>query len=139
MIDKVEQEQFFRNGLPCDMAAFNALSPGSIFTHNVVNNLCVINSSFKKHEMLRKHFGNGSPLRQESNCCVHSFYYLGHTSRVFMILTFRRFSSNPLLKKYGKSMRIFCFVPRQHDLEVSLMFKYGCSVIGNWPKETLSR
>lgn len=56
LIDKVEQEQFFRNGLPCDMAAFNALSPGSIFTHNVVNNLCVINSSFKKHEMLRKHF-----------------------------------------------------------------------------------
>lgn len=56
LIDKVEQEQFFRNGLPCDMAAFNALSPGSVFTHNVVNNLCVINSSFKKHEMLRKHF-----------------------------------------------------------------------------------
>lgn len=56
LIDRVEPKFFFRNGLPCDMAAFNALSPGSIFTHNVVNNLCVINSSFKKHEMLRKHF-----------------------------------------------------------------------------------
>lgn len=56
LIDRVEPKFFFRNGLPCDMAAFNALSLGSIFTHNVVNNLCVINSSFKKHEMLRKHF-----------------------------------------------------------------------------------
>ena len=56
LIDKVEPKNFFRKGLPCDMAAFNALSPGSIFTHNVVNDLCVINSSFKKHEMLRKHF-----------------------------------------------------------------------------------
>lgn len=56
LIDKVEPERFFRNGLPCDYAALNALSPDSVFTHNIVNNLCVINTTFKKHEMLRKHF-----------------------------------------------------------------------------------
>lgn len=57
VIDKVKPERFFRNGLPCDMAAFNALSPGSVFAHNIVNDLCIINASFKKHEMLHKHYG----------------------------------------------------------------------------------
>lgn len=56
LIDKVEPERFFRNGLPCDMAAFNALSPNRIFTHNIVNDLRIINASFKKHEMLHKHY-----------------------------------------------------------------------------------
>lgn len=56
LIDKVEPERFFRNGLPCDKAALNALSPGSVFTHNIVNNMCIINATFNKHEMLRKHF-----------------------------------------------------------------------------------
>lgn len=56
LIDKVEPKRFFRKGLPCDMAAFNALSPDSVFSHNIVSDLCVINSSFKKHEMLRKNF-----------------------------------------------------------------------------------
>lgn len=56
LLDKVEPERFFRKGLPCDMAAFNALSPMTNFVHTVANDLCVINSSFKKHEMLRKHF-----------------------------------------------------------------------------------
>lgn len=49
LIDKVGPEKFFRNGLPCDMAAFNALSPGDIFTHIVVNDLYVINASFNLH------------------------------------------------------------------------------------------
>lgn len=56
LIDKVEPKRFFRKGLPCDMAAFNALSPSSLFSHNVVSDLCVINSSFKKHEVLLKNF-----------------------------------------------------------------------------------
>lgn len=56
LIDKVEPERFFRNGLPCDMAALNAIVPINPFIHKDYNNLCVINSSFKKHEMLRKDF-----------------------------------------------------------------------------------
>ena len=56
LIDKVEPERFFRKGLPCDMAAFNPLSPMINFAHIVANDLCVINESFNKHEMLRKHF-----------------------------------------------------------------------------------
>lgn len=56
LIDKVEPKNFFRKGLPCDMAAFNVLGFSDIFSHLVLNDLCVMNSSFKKHEMLRKHF-----------------------------------------------------------------------------------
>ncbi|MGM9806424.1 MAG: stealth conserved region 3 domain-containing protein [Candidatus Aphodosoma sp.] len=57
LIDKVEPERFFRKGLPCDMAAFNALSlsPNGVFTHNIVNNIEIINVAFNKHEMLRRH------------------------------------------------------------------------------------
>ena len=37
LIDKVKPERFFRNGLPCDKAALNALSPEP-FMHLVYNN-----------------------------------------------------------------------------------------------------
>lgn len=53
LIDKVKPERFFRKGLPCDKAALNALSPVP-FMHLVYNNMCIINSSFRKHEVLRK-------------------------------------------------------------------------------------
>lgn len=56
LIDKIKPERFFKKGLPCDKAAFNTTSPTLLFIHKYHNNLCVINSSFKKHEMLRKHF-----------------------------------------------------------------------------------
>lgn len=56
LIDKVEPERFFRKGLPCDKAALNALCPTSLFSHNIISDLCVINSSFKKHEVLLKNF-----------------------------------------------------------------------------------
>lgn len=56
LIDRVEQERFFRKGLPCDKAAFNALCPNNFLGHNIVSDLCVINSSFNKYEMVRKNF-----------------------------------------------------------------------------------
>lgn len=55
LIDKVESKFFFRNGLPCDKAAFNALSPTGVFMHNIVNNIEIINTTFNKHKMLCKH------------------------------------------------------------------------------------
>lgn len=67
LIDKVEPERFFRKGLPCDMAALNTLSPSSGFTHNIVNNMCIINSTFNKHEMLRKYFWKWFSLRTGPN------------------------------------------------------------------------
>lgn len=75
LIDKMEPERFFRNGLPCDLAAFNTLSPMGVFTHNVVNDLCVINASFKKYEMLRKHFGKWFSL-QAGNKLMRTLFLL---------------------------------------------------------------
>ncbi len=56
LIDKVEPKRFFRNGLPCDKAALKSLYPCTPFVHCKVNNLCVINSSFNKHSVIRKNF-----------------------------------------------------------------------------------
>lgn len=57
LIDKVEPERFFRKGLPCDKAAFSIVNTAGLFAHNMIlNNLCIINCSFKKYEMLRKDF-----------------------------------------------------------------------------------
>lgn len=56
LIDKVEPKRFFRKGLPCDKAAFSPLTPNIPLIHKDYNNLCVINSSFKKYETLRKNF-----------------------------------------------------------------------------------
>lgn len=97
LIDKVGPEKIFRNGLPCDMAAFNALSPGDIFTHIVANDLRVINASFKKHEMLRRHFWKWLSL-QAGTKLLRTFvllpwphftgFYDPHLPQVFLKSTF---------------------------------------------------
>ncbi len=56
LIDKVEPERFFRKGLPCDKAAFNALCPTSTYVNNVVNDIGLINDTFNKYEMLRRDY-----------------------------------------------------------------------------------
>lgn len=96
LIDKVEPKRFFRKGLPCDMAAFNVMSPSIPFTPKDYNNLCVINSSFKNMKCCARISGNGFPLRREINYCAHSFYYRGPTLQVFIAITCRKVISNPL-------------------------------------------
>lgn len=97
LIDKVEPNKFFRKGLPCDKAAFNALSPSGIFCHNIVNDLCIINSSFKKHEMMRKHFWKWFSLQAGSKLFCTLFllpwphftgFYDSHLPQVFLKSTF---------------------------------------------------
>lgn len=97
LIDKVKPELFFRDGLPCDLAAFNTLSPGGMFTHNVVNDLCVINASFKKHEMLRKHFWKWFSLQAGTKLMRTLFllpwphftgFYDHHLPQIFLKSTF---------------------------------------------------
>lgn len=75
LIDKVEPERFFRKGLPCDKAALNALSPNSFFSHNIVSDLCVINSSFNKYEMVRNNFRKWFSL-QAGNKLLRTFLLL---------------------------------------------------------------
>lgn len=55
LIDEVKPERFFQEGLPCDMAALNALSSGHV-AHIVLNDLDIVNSDYSKKEVLCKHF-----------------------------------------------------------------------------------
>lgn len=96
LIDKVKPERFFRKGLPCDKAALNALSPVP-FMHLVYNNMCIINSSFRKREVLRKniwkwlspHAGN-KLLRTLTLLPWQNFssFYEPHLPQVFLKSTF---------------------------------------------------
>lgn len=97
LIDKVEPERFFRKGLPCDKAAFNAVSPCSIFTHNIVNDISIINATFNKYEMMRKHFKKWFSLQAGTKLLRtlfllpwHHFtgFYDHHLLQVFLKSTF---------------------------------------------------
>lgn len=81
LLDKVGPERFFRNGLPCDLAAFNALSFDFVFMHNIVNDIRIINSNFNKREMLRKHFRKWFSIHAGSRLL-----------RTFLLLPWYRFS-----------------------------------------------
>lgn len=55
LIDYVPEERFFRKGLPCDIAALNAMQPNSQgIDHIICNDLMLINKYFPKKELLRK-------------------------------------------------------------------------------------
>lgn len=109
LIDKVEPERFFKNGLPCDMAAFNALSPDSVFIHNIVNDLCIIKSSFNKYEMLRKHFRKWFSLQAGTKLFRTLFllpwphftgFYDHHLPQIFLKATFEE-----VWEKHGDILR----------------------------------
>lgn len=57
LINYTNPERFFRQGLPCDMAVFDAVASFSVsnnFAHIVLNNVTAINQHFKKWDVLRK-------------------------------------------------------------------------------------
>ena len=56
VINTLEQERFFKNGLPCDIAAFRYNSGMGIWSKCLKNNIRLINQHFDKKEiMLRYH------------------------------------------------------------------------------------
>lgn len=56
LIDTVPEDRFFRNGLPCDIAALNVIQPNiQGIDHILCNDLMLINKYFSKNRMLRKH------------------------------------------------------------------------------------
>lgn len=57
LIDDVPEERFFKNGLPCDIAALNAIQPNNQgIDHIICNDLMLINKYFPKKNLLKKHF-----------------------------------------------------------------------------------
>lgn len=56
IIDHRSPEHYFRNGLPCDIAALNMLNPEGI-AHNILTVLSCVNENFDKREVMKKNFG----------------------------------------------------------------------------------
>lgn len=59
LLRSVKKRDFFRNGLPCEMArmgTIHALSGEALFPHSILNNCGVINRHFAKQEVLKKHW-----------------------------------------------------------------------------------
>lgn len=66
----VEKEDFFKNGLPCDMCALDLVVPFDLFSHILFNNIKIVNKHFEKHDVISKNFfkwfnlKNGKHLRK---------------------------------------------------------------------------
>ena len=57
LIDSVSEERFFKNGLPCDIAALNTMQPNTQgIDHIICNDLILINKYFAKRNLLKEHF-----------------------------------------------------------------------------------
>ena len=54
IINTVSQERFFKNGLPCDIAAFRYNPGWSQWYKRIKNNLKIINSNFDKKEVMNR-------------------------------------------------------------------------------------
>ena len=54
ILDEVKETDFFRDGLPCDFAALDAIEPSEDFGYVLANNIRVINQNFDKREVLKK-------------------------------------------------------------------------------------
>lgn len=67
LIDAVPEERFFKNGLPCDIAAFNVMQPNNQgIDHIICNDLMLINKHFSKKGVLKKHLWKWFNLRYVS-------------------------------------------------------------------------
>lgn len=58
LINSVPEERFFKNGLPCDIAALNTMQPNTQgIDHIICNDLILINKYFTKRNLLKEHLG----------------------------------------------------------------------------------
>lgn len=48
IVKEMKQKDFFINGLPCDRAILDAITPTEMFSHIMVNNIQVVNRHFEK-------------------------------------------------------------------------------------------
>ena len=56
IIDEINPDIFFKNGNPCDYAAFDALTPNQDFEYIRMNNVKIINQNFTKRKVLQNNF-----------------------------------------------------------------------------------
>lgn len=63
LIDHVEPTLFFRDGLPCDYAVLDEITPTDEFWHVIVNDMILINQNFSKRKCLRENPGKWYSLK----------------------------------------------------------------------------
>lgn len=64
IIDDVKKSDFFVNNLPCDMAAINAtVARDKLYNSVLYNNMLILNSRFKKNEIIRKNLSKWINLK----------------------------------------------------------------------------
>ncbi len=64
IIDYVKKSDFFVNNLPCDMAAINAtVARDKLYNSVLYNNMLILNSRFKKNEIIRKNLSKWINLK----------------------------------------------------------------------------
>lgn len=57
IINNISEERFFRDGLPCDIAAFHYNPAWSLWYKTLKNNITLINRHFDKREVMAAHHG----------------------------------------------------------------------------------
>ncbi len=63
LLNHVEPDLFFHNGLPCDYAALDAIVPTSEFWHIIINNVMLINQNFSKRKCIKENWGKWFSLK----------------------------------------------------------------------------
>ena len=93
-IKKTKEEDFFKNGLPCDTAVLNAIIPygNDNFEHRLVNNSNVINRNFDMMNCIKK-----NPFKWIS------FEYGTDLVRTFLLLPWKKFST---IKNYHTAVSL---------------------------------
>ena len=74
----VQPDDFFKNGLPCDSAAFSALIPsvkGEVITYILFNDLLLINANFNKRSSLKGNLSKWFNLRYGKDNLKNLYYY----------------------------------------------------------------
>lgn len=100
LIDYVPEERFFKDDLPCDIAAFNVIQPNKQgIDHIICNDLIVINKYFPKRNLLKKHFVKWLNIRYISQWyrtlvlwpwSLHTGFLDPHMPNAYLKSTFER-------------------------------------------------
>lgn len=109
VINNTPKERFFCKGLPCDMALCHQISPiNNVLAHTVVNNMCCINESFHKYEVIKKHFWKWfNPhygIRQIMNLCLLPWSMFSYLYDFHLPYAYRKSIYEEVWAKYGERL-----------------------------------
>lgn len=56
IIDEMKPSRYFHDHLPCDYAAFDAMTPSEDFCHVIINSIILVNQNFDKKKCMKDHW-----------------------------------------------------------------------------------